>query len=86
MIRFSDSISQRSQSDRDFGQDVFLALRRYCMQDWADCPGTDKTANALAVQYGNPVYATYETRQGRICILTKADRSETIVQCLEECA
>lgn len=86
VIKFSPGISQRSQINRNFGQEVFMALKRYCLQDWGDCPGTDKAANRLALQYSNPVFATYETSQGRICLLTEADRSKTIIQLVEECA
>jgi len=68
-----------------FAQFAWDCFARHCLCDWGDVSPEQKNANHQAVKTGGQLFSTY-THAGHpaLCILTEADRSETIVGLAEE--
>ena len=63
------------------GVDVVALIRRHTSGDWGDLGRDDALANDLALDPACParVLSAYETRGGRLWVITEADRSATTV-------
>ncbi len=56
------------------------SLARYCLCDWGDVSQEQKDANNQALKAGGQLFSTYmHDEHPTICILTQADRSETVI-------
>lgn len=65
--------------DRVFAQEIMMCLQRHSQCDWGDLSEADKQSNDEAIQTGDRIFSAYETTQGRIWIITEADRSATTI-------
>lgn len=59
-------------------------LRRHLRGDWGDLCDDDKAANDMALIAGTRIFSAYHTPEGKIWIITEADRSSTTVLTPEE--
>lgn len=57
----------------------FDLLRRHVRGDWGDLDRTDKAANDAALVRGGLLLSAYDTTQGRLWVITEADRSSTCI-------
>ena len=66
---------------RAYGIDVLALVHRHARGDWGDLSHDDALANDLALDPACParVLSAYETRGGRLWVITEADRSATTV-------
>lgn len=66
---------------REHGLDVLGLVHRHARGDWGDLSPGDALANDLALDPACParVLSAYETRGGRLWVITEADRSATTV-------
>ena len=64
---------------REHGLDVVALLHRHRAGDWGDVSEHDAQANDRSVQNGTRVLSAYQTRGGKLWVLTEADRSATTV-------
>ncbi|MDT7858219.1 hypothetical protein RQM47_16340 [Rubrivirga sp. S365] len=65
---------------REHGVNVVALLHRHRRGDWGDLSAHDARANDRAADDGDGrVLSSYETRAGRIWVITEADRSSTTV-------
>lgn len=61
-------------------QQVFRSLERHCRKDWGELDEEDKALNDEAVENGDDrIFSAYETCEGRVWIITEADRSATTI-------
>jgi hypothetical protein len=54
-------------------------VRRHLRGDWGDLSDHDKKANDRALVDGSRILSAYEFWQGKVWIITEADRSSTCV-------
>ena len=56
------------------------SLARHCLCNWGDVSQEQKDANNQALKAGGQLFSTYmHDEHPTICILTQADRSETVI-------
>ena len=61
-----------------------LLLRRHAGGDWGDLDGHDRRANERALKYGTRLLSSYPVGDGKVWIITEADRSSTCLLLPEE--
>ncbi len=66
------------------GGHPFDYLARHTAGDWGDLCAFDRRQNAVALRDGHRVFSSYETPEGRLWIITEADRSATTILLPEE--
>lgn len=59
------------------GISPLLLLGRHIAGDWGDLDGRDAAANVHAVQHDLRVFSSYGVDEGKVWIITEADRSST---------
>ncbi len=59
--------------------DEFPYLERHQNGDWGDVDGHDRCENNRALKTGARLLSAYETPQGKLWILTEAERSSTCI-------
>ena len=59
------------------GINLAAYLRRHMSGDWGDLCDEDKRSNDTAVSNGTRIFSAYETEEGKLWIITEADRSVT---------
>lgn len=62
----------------------FPYLQRHASGDWGDVDGHDRRENERSVKNGWRILSAYETPQGKLWIVTEADRSSTCILLPEE--
>lgn len=62
-----------------FANDVIASMKCHCNGDWGCLDAADKACNDNAVESGMRIFSAYETRGGKIYIITEADRSATTI-------
>ena len=75
------SISDVIEATPRFLDEINFALARYVNGDWGELPEGDANSNDFAIKSSQPerVFATYDTTQGKIWIITEWDRSYTTI-------
>ena len=66
------------------GEHPFGYLSRHAAGDWGDLCAFDRKENARSLRYGWRVLSSYEVGEGRVWIITEADRSVTTILLPEE--
>ena len=79
MTYMTRGINATVAEDKVFTQEVMMCLQRHSQCDWGDVSEADKQCNDEAIQMGDRILSAYETTQGRIWIITEADRSATTI-------
>ena len=59
------------------GIDLRAYLKRHLNGDWGDLSPEDKAENNLSLRQGFRILSSYTTSQGKLWIITEADRSAT---------
>jgi hypothetical protein len=73
-IVYSDNATLRLRTE-----EVLTALRRHAKGDWGDLLPEDSIANDLALEQGGRILSAYGFGDDRFWVITKADRSLTVV-------
>ncbi len=66
------------------GTDPAELLARHQAGDWGDLGAFDRRENDKALRTGARLFSAYDTPEGRLWIITEADRSSTCVLLPEE--
>ena len=66
------------------GVDLLVYLQRHLQGDWGDLDDEDKAENEFSVENGFRILSAYNTPEGRLWIITEADRSVTTFLLPEE--
>ena len=61
------------------GGDPFAYIARHASGDWGDLCASDRRENGLALRHGRRVLSSYEVGEGRVWVITEADRSVTTI-------
>jgi hypothetical protein len=61
------------------GEDAFCYLARHATGDWGELCAFDRRQNRIALREGNRVLSSYPVGEGKIWIITEADRSVTTI-------
>lgn len=77
----TQGIAMKMDTNQQFDIDVTIAFQKYINADWSDMKyDEDKQMNDEAVKNGNDrIFATYNTCEGQIYIITEWDRSVTTI-------
>lgn len=77
----TQGIAMKMDANPQFGVDVTIAFQKYCNADWSEMKyEEDRQMNEEAVKNGNErIFATYNTCEGQIYIITEHDRSYTTI-------
>jgi hypothetical protein len=59
------------------GIDLWPLILRHARGDWGDLVPEDRAASDRAVRLGGRIFSAYTLPQGRVWIITEADRSAT---------
>jgi hypothetical protein len=62
----------------------FGYLARHATGDWGDLCASDRRENGLAMRHGWRVLSSYQVGDGRVWVITEADRSVTTILLPEE--
>lgn len=65
--------------DGEFHSSVMNMIFRYVSGDWGEMCETDKRLNDNAVKCGDRVLASYDSKKGKVYIITEWDRSATTI-------
>ena len=68
----------------DQGVNLLLYLHRHLSGDWGDLDDEDKAENDFSIEHGFRILSSYNTQEGRLWIITEADRSVTTFLLPEE--
>ena len=66
------------------GVDLLECLQRHLNGDWGDLCAEDKLENDFSLEHGLRLLSAYITPQGKLWIITEADRSVTTFLLPEE--
>ncbi len=61
----------------DLAVDIWPLILRHAPGDWGDLEAEDRASNDRAVRFGGRIFSAYALPQGRVWIITEADRSAT---------
>ncbi len=61
------------------GGDPFAYVARHASGDWGDLCAHDRRENGLALRHGRRILSSYTIGDGRVWVITEADRSTTIL-------
>ena len=62
---------------RDAGEDPFGYLARHASGDWGELAPHDRRENERSLKHGWRVLSSYPVGEGRVWVITEADRSVT---------
>jgi hypothetical protein len=66
------------------GGHPFDLLARHATGDWGELCAFDRRQNEIALREGYRVFSSYEAPEGKVWIITEADRSVTTILLPEE--
>ena len=66
------------------GGDPFASLARHASGDWGDLCAHDRRENERSLLHGRRVLSSYKVDEGRVWVITEADRSVTTILLPEE--
>jgi hypothetical protein len=69
---------------QDAAEDPFGFLSRHASGDWGDVPPEDARENERSLKHGWRVLSSYPVGQGKVWVITEADRSVTTILLPEE--
>ena len=79
MIVLTRGVNDRAAENVRLAGFVLKSLRRHRANDWGEMDEEDKKANDEALEMGGRLFSAYESRLGKIWIITEWDRSATTV-------
>jgi hypothetical protein len=63
----------------DAGEHPLSYIVRHASGDWGDLCAFDRRENGLALRHGYRVLSSYAVGEGRVWVITEADRSVTTI-------
>ncbi len=66
------------------GEDPLSLLSRHCSGDWGELDDHDRTENERSLENGWRVLSSYPVGEGKVWVITEADRSVTTILLPEE--
>ena len=69
---------------RAVGKDPLRLLGRHASGDWGQLDAHDRRENGLALKHGRRLLSSYPVGEGRVWVITEADRSVTTILLPEE--
>ena len=78
LLLVTNGINDKLDSVR-FSKEITVALQRFTNADSGEMDPEDIEANNEALRNGERLFAAYETSEGKIWIITEADRSATTI-------
>lgn len=72
-------INNAIKQSNDYFNELVKCFERYLKCDWGDLTEADIIANERALINGNRILGAYNTSQGKVYIITEADRSYTTI-------
>ena len=66
------------------GEDPLSLLSRHCSGDWGDVDKRDRKENERSLKNGLRVLSSYPVGEGKVWVITEADRSVTTILLPEE--
>ena len=69
---------------RDAGEDTARYLARHASGDWGEVPPEDARVNEWSLKNGWRLLSSYPVGEGRVWVITEADRSVTTILLHEE--
>ena len=69
---------------KEAGEDPLRYLARYASGDWGEVNDHDRRENEQSLKHGWRVLSSYPIGEGRVWIITEADRSYTTILLPEE--
>lgn len=83
--RTTRKIANACDKDPVFNKEVLQSIVRYANKDWGEMSESDKQANDNAIKdEDSRIFAAYETKKGKIYIITEWDRSYTTIMFANE--
>ena len=70
-------VSDRVAEDLEFSKFVVQSLNRHASGDWGDLETEDKKENDHSLDKYLRIFSAYKSNNGKIWIITEADRSAT---------
>ena len=69
----TNGIHNTMMENKEFANEVFVSLKRYCQKDWGDICEEDALVNERALEYPDDLYllGAYNTGCGKIWIITE---------------
>lgn len=69
----TNGINNMMMENKEFSDEVFISLKRYCAKDWGDICEDDAMTNERALEYPDDLYllGAYHTSCGKIWIITE---------------
>ncbi len=64
---------------QDAGEDPLVYLARHASGDWGELDAHDRRENERSIRNGWRVLSSYPVGEGRVWIITEADRSVTTI-------
>ena len=77
-------VNEKMAESAEFCKGVLASLKRHASGDWGDMPECDRKENEYALGHGLRLMSAYNLNDGKIWIITEADRSATTVLFPEE--
>ncbi|RHV20488.1 hypothetical protein DXB71_17675 [Blautia sp. OM05-6] len=78
LVVITNGINDKLDNVR-FSKELKVALHRFTCGDWGEMEPEDIEANNEALRNGERLFAAYKTSEGKIWIITEADRSATTI-------
>lgn len=78
LVVITNGINDKLDNVRS-NKELTVALHRFTCGDWGEMEQEDIEANNEALRNGERLFAAYETSEGKIWIITEADRSATTI-------
>ena len=69
---------------KETGEDPQYCLTRHASRDWGDLDLHDCQENELSLKHGWRILSSYPVGEGKVWIITEADRSSTTILLPEE--
>lgn len=69
----TNGINSTMLENKEFANEVFISLKRFCGKDWGDICEEDALVNERALEYPDDLYllGAYHTCRGKIWIITE---------------
>ena len=72
-------IDNAIKQNNNYFKELVRCFEKYLKCDWGDLTEEDITANERALINGDRILGAYNTSQGKVYIITEADRSVTTI-------
>ncbi len=78
-VYMSRGIADTISRNEKFSKEVLDCFNKYIMGCWGNLVEEDIKANDMAIKNGDRILEAYNISQGKIYIITEADRSSTTI-------